>query len=55
MSCSYTIYRGFPIYWKTTGHPDGFPQLVCYAPGVAGIWNSESALKCYIDFVMRER
>lgn len=54
MPNSYTIYRGYPIYWCTTGHPDGWPQLVCYAPGVAGIWNSEAALKHYIDFVKRE-
>lgn len=53
MPTSYTIYRGYPIYWRTTRHPDGNPQLVCYAVGVAGIWNSEAALKGYIDFVVR--
>ncbi len=45
-----TRYRGYIIQWRTTRHPDGQSQLVCYAIGIPGIWNSESALKDYIDF-----
>ncbi len=43
---SYSSYRGYPIYWVTLS------WLVCYAPGISGVWNSEKALCDYIDFVI---
>jgi len=46
----YEVYKGQRIKWRTTTHPDGQPQLVCYIEGWFGIWNSEKAAKDYIDF-----